>query len=113
VNVTDRYLQAGEAPPAGTIPIMFVARTKTAANGPNGRDGQIARVATALRVVDESGQVVFESTTKDERFDANDHALAHLPEGKSYRAEFRRDGIDPTTIPFEAKPNSTLIEWLH
>lgn len=116
VNVTDRYLQAGEAPPAGTIPIMFVARTKTFASGPQGqdaRDGQIARVAAVLRVVDESGQVVFESTTKDERFDANDHALAHLPEGKSYRAEFRRDGIDPTTIPFEAKPNSTLIEWLH
>jgi hypothetical protein len=96
--------------------MMFVARTKTFASGPQGqdaRDGQIARVAAVLRVVDESGQVVFESTTKDERFDANDHALAHLPEGKKYRAEFRRDGIDPTTIPFEAKPNSTLIEWLH
>lgn len=79
VNVTDRYLQRAEKPPEGTALAMFCVLTR-----PGGE-----RTAAALKVVDSSSKVVFEGTTKDERFDANDHLSAYLTPGREYQVQFR------------------------
>ena len=47
-------------------------------------------MAAPLRVTDSTTQeLVFEGTTKDERFDANDHLEAQLLSNRLYRVEAR------------------------
>jgi poly(3-hydroxybutyrate) depolymerase len=93
VNVTDRYTTSPEPVPDGSARIRF--RTLEHAGG--------GRCAASLRVLDEAGEVLFEATTKDERYDGNDHVSAILPiganltvevafGGKSLREEFTVEG---------------------
>ncbi len=79
VNVTDRYTENAVPPPVGQRTIRFRALDATATQ----------RCAANLIVRDAEGTIVFEGTSKDERFDANDHVFARLREGVSYDVEAR------------------------
>ncbi|MEZ6073508.1 MAG: transglutaminase-like domain-containing protein [Pirellulales bacterium] len=70
VNVTDRY--AGKAPELsdGQVRVMF--RVLDGAENTE-------RVAAEIEVHDAQGTLLFSGTTKDERFDLNDHLVAVLP----------------------------------
>jgi predicted esterase len=98
VNVTDRYVGRGTKPPVGTIETMF--RVLNA-------EGQ--RCAATIVVRDAARKTVFEGTAKDERFDANDHALAHLVPGE-YRAEIRF-GDCSMVETFKAEPRKAPVTW--
>ena len=51
-------------------------------------DGAVGnRCAAKLTVRDAAGKVVFEGTSKDERFDANDHVTVPLKAGEKYQVE--------------------------
>ncbi len=82
VNVTHRYLNRGQAIPEGHVQMMFRVL------GPASRD----RCRADLVLRDEGGQIVFQGRSRDERFDANDHATAVLPAGKTFQLEVNRDG---------------------
>ena len=100
VNVTDRYKNQGPKTPAGTIPVMFrVLET------PGGD-----RCAASLRVLDAAGKTVFEGTTKDERFDANDHLTTFLPPGQEYRVDIRRAGR-AMKAEFRSERRDTPYTW--
>ena len=43
------------------------------------------RCSSPVQLQDQRGQVVFEGTTKDERFDANDHLTAAVKRGTTYQ----------------------------
>ena len=51
-------------------------------DGPGGE-----RCAARLKVRDAAGQLVHEGTTKDERFDGNDHLVIHLPKDQTLQVE--------------------------
>ncbi len=80
VNVTDRY-----ATNKGTVPEGHVEVQLRVVNA-NGD-----RLSVPLTILDSSGETVFSGTTKDERFDANDHLTTALPEDQKYQVtiEFR------------------------
>jgi hypothetical protein len=42
------------------------------------------RTTASVTVKDREGHVIFEGTSKDERFDANDHLTAVLPEHRHF-----------------------------
>lgn len=86
VNVTDRYLAMAEAPPEGTLNVMFCVR----------RGRGLPRESAQIRVLDESDDVVFEGTTRDERFDTNDYLQTYLPSGGEYRVVIRLNGAEQT-----------------
>jgi hypothetical protein len=48
------------------------------------------RSAASITVKDDQGKIVFEGTSKDERFDANDHLTAVLPEHKHFDVQIRQ-----------------------
>lgn len=82
VNVTDRYTRNAQPLPDGQVAIMFRVLAR-----PGGD-----RQAAELRVSDAAGATVFAGTTKDERFDANDHLTIALGRGEEYQVEARHDG---------------------
>ena len=67
VNVTDRYLAASPALPAGDARV----RIRTVAGE--------ERLAMPITITDGAGATVFTGTTRDEGFDSNDHLTATLP----------------------------------
>lgn len=73
VNVTDRYAAARQTLAAG----HGFARFRVV--DPSGR-----RVKCDLKLTDVDGEVCFEGTTRDERFDSNDHLTAVLPIGAPF-----------------------------
>lgn len=77
VNVTDRYLNLDKKLPSGYVNVMFKVLDSQSGN----------RCAARVKVSDTEGLVVFEGKSKDERFDANDHVIAALREGKTYTLE--------------------------
>lgn len=77
VNVTDRYLNRAAKAPEGSQRVMFRLLDR--------RGGE--RQRAKLKLFDAEGKLVFEGTTNDERFDANDHATAILKTGEKYAAE--------------------------
>jgi hypothetical protein len=79
VNVTDRYVARGTKLPPGQVRVALRAVDRE-----GGR-----RVAATLKVTDASGNVVFEGTTNDERFDANDDITAVLTTGQEFQIELR------------------------
>ena len=79
VNVTERYSGRGAKPPEGTEQTRF--RVLDSSTG--------RRVAANLQIIDEQGKLVFEGTSKDERFDANDHLSVYLPAGQKFTLEIR------------------------
>lgn len=91
VNVTDRYTANRQELPPGMGRAMF--RVLTRAEGD--------RAECDLRVETESGELLFEGQTKDERFDTNDHTTAELKLGQSYRVQIGvPSGVRETTIHF-------------
>jgi hypothetical protein len=80
VNVTDRYVERAAPLPEGHVRILFRVVQR-----PGGE-----RSAASIRVKDDQGKTVFEGTSKDERFDANDHLTAVLPEHKHFDVQVRQ-----------------------
>ncbi|HND51900.1 MAG TPA: transglutaminase domain-containing protein [Pirellulaceae bacterium] len=91
VNVTDRY--AGKAVPLadGFSAVMFKVVDGAVGN----------RCAAKLTVRDAAGKVVFEGTSKDERFDANDHVTVPLKAGEKYQVEAQSDSGKKSTAVAE------------
>lgn len=79
VNVTDRYVNRAQKLPEGMARVMFRVLDR-----PGGQ-----RLAAALKVAEPGGKVVAEGTTKDERFDANDHLTLALSLGTEYDVEIK------------------------
>jgi hypothetical protein len=100
VNVTDRYVARGVKPPAGTVAAMF-----RVLDGAEDR-----RCRAGLTILDPNGKVVFEGSTNDEGFDANDHLTAHLPPGGPYRAELRL-GERRRTEEFHVENREGTFTW--
>ncbi len=75
VNVTDRYTRQAQPLPAGSEAVMF-----RVLDGPGGD-----RVTAQIQVTGADDQPLFTGTTKDERFDGNDHLTAILPTGAACR----------------------------
>lgn len=106
VNVTDRYIDQNKLPSPGTVNAMF--RTINHTGGP--------RVAASIQVRQLDGKVLFDGTTKDERFDANDHVSVNLPldnefefvvrfGGKTWTKRFRSSAEGwPITLPLDELP---------
>ncbi|MCK6476178.1 MAG: transglutaminase-like domain-containing protein [Phycisphaerales bacterium] len=69
VDVTDRYTSIGQVVPEGQ------ARVRVRVAGPTGR------VSVPVTIRTEDGVTLFTGTSKDERFDANDHLSAVLVVG--------------------------------
>ena len=82
LNVTDRYMNASLKPPSDKVLVSF-----RILNAPGGD-----RVGASLKIVDAAGHMVFEGTSNDERFDANDHLQTFLPPGQEYQVEIRYAG---------------------
>ncbi|MAR12049.1 MAG: hypothetical protein CL681_28395 [Blastopirellula sp.] len=76
VNVTDRYTEKKKPLPDGNVYVMLRVLDQ-----PQGE-----RQAAAIRVLD-GEKVVLVGKTKDERFDANDHLTAVLPQNSSFLLE--------------------------
>ncbi len=94
LDVTDRYTTKATVVPEGK------ARVRFRVQGPGGR------VAVKLTVTDQAGAVVFEGTSKDERFDSNDHLTAILPLGGSLNATVT--GGSPH--PFKVEKDQQIVE---
>jgi dienelactone hydrolase len=69
INVTDRYTQKPFTLPEGMVRLFVRAVDRKSDQ----------RVTAMLRVVDAAGAVMFVGTTKDERFDSNDHLAVIAP----------------------------------
>ena len=80
VNVTDRYANNKQPLPEGHIEVQL--RVVNA-------DGE--RISVPINVIDSTGKVVVTGKTKDERFDANDHLSAALPQNQSYDVQITLD----------------------
>lgn len=86
VNVTDRYTSLRRETPDGHAIVRFRV-TKV---------GSAKRISAVLEVKDESGNLLFEGLTNDERFDTNDHLSAVLPIDVSLVASVVFDGATST-----------------
>ena len=82
VNVTDRYTGLRKEIPAGHAIVRF--RTTIEGSG--------KRISVPLEVKDAAGKIVFEGSTNDERFDANDHLSATLPIDTEFVCEIAFNG---------------------
>lgn len=100
VNVTDRYVNRGTKPPAGTVRTMFCILDQ-----PGGR-----RQAAQVRVTDKSGATVFEGVTRDERDDANNHLTADLPADQEFEITIAV-GESVATHSFRAVARETPLVW--
>ncbi|MEL7239087.1 MAG: polyhydroxyalkanoate depolymerase, partial [Planctomycetota bacterium] len=79
VNVTSRYANAVPPVPDTHFRVRFVAWNKAG-----------ERLQTQITLLNNAGEIVFTGTTKDERFDTNDHLTATLPRG-TYRLKATTD----------------------
>ncbi len=91
VNVTDRYAKLKRKRGEGETVVRFRAFDK-----PGGD-----RVAAQIKLMDEAGNIVAEGTTRDERFDANDHFEAVVRAGERWKVELQAEGetIDAVVEP--------------
>ncbi len=97
VNVTDRYTSLRQPVPEGQGTVRFSV-TET---------GRGRRRSVPVRVAEESGTIVFEGKSKDDRFDANDHLTAHLRTGSTYQATA---GESQEHVQFTVTEGEQLIE---
>lgn len=81
VNVTDRYTTA-DALPEGTVRLRLRARQSQVEAGADALPAKASRIAAAVEIQDAAGATLFRGTTRDERYDANDHLIAPLPLGQ-------------------------------
>ncbi|MBM4114861.1 MAG: hypothetical protein FJ252_03170 [Phycisphaerae bacterium] len=99
-DVTDRYRSLGTAVPVGQVRVYV-----TAVRGDQ-------RTAESVVVSDAKGREFGRGTTKDERFDANDHFSVLVPEGTAVMVSVNGGEAtmsmtaakDPTTARFVLKP---------
>ena len=96
VDVTHRYVERAEPLAEGEARVRFVAR--------NDRGN---RIETTVRVLNEAGEVVFEGTTRDERFDANDHVTARLKLNGRYSIRWGDQELDQ---PLRVERDEQLVE---
>ena len=82
VNVSDRYTQKSTQLPPGIIRVAFRLVDEKARH----------RLPADVKLRDASGKQVFNGTTKDERFDPNDHLTFPLQQGESYNVELNWSG---------------------
>ena len=99
-NVTDRYAAGKVDPPEGTVPAQFRVL--------DGKSGD--RCPASLKITDAAGRTVFEGTTKDERFDANDHLSMYLLPGQEYQVEIRHAAHELKTN-FKCERRDTPYTW--
>ncbi|QDU56641.1 transglutaminase-like domain-containing protein [Aeoliella mucimassa] len=85
LNVTDRYTAGKSELPDGHAYARFQVK---------GTSGD--RVACKIQLRDAEGKVCFEGTTRDERFDGNDHLTAVLAKGEEFTATVQHDGRELT-----------------
>lgn len=100
VNVTDRYTNQGFKPPEGTTLNMFRVVDEASQQ----------RIAAEVNVLDANGESVFKGTSKDERFDANDHLLTYLPSDQEFTIEIR-DGQRVINEKFRSEPRDKPIHF--
>jgi hypothetical protein len=101
VNVTDRYTQHPAKVPEGSVQVMFRVLQR-----PGGD-----RVAAKLKIVGPNGEVVFDGTTNDERFDANDHLTAIVKANQTYQVEASYKG-QTATAPLNPSAANHLANHL-
>ena len=101
LNVTRRYQKLSAPLPEGMTRGMFSVRSA--------ESGQ--RLAVTMKVLDDTGAVILEEQTKDERFDTNDFLSVPLKVGAKYRVEFQ-DGGSPAFEMIEAKPAQAPWVWV-
>ncbi len=75
VDITDRYTTNIEQLPLNMARVRFRVINETTGK----------RCNAAVSVLDDTGSTLFEGTSKDERFDTNDHLTAILPLGERLR----------------------------
>lgn len=100
VNVTDRYTRRAEEPPAGMVRLRFCVLDEATGE----------RCAARLTIKNAAGAIVFEGTCKDERFDANDHLTALLPQDQSLQAELHFQGRS-RQLRFQSTPREKPWIW--
>jgi hypothetical protein len=98
VNVTDRYTEKQEALPEGHATVRFRFLSSQT------QERQIAQIV----VKDQSGTVLFEGKTNDERFDANDHLTTTLPIGTEFIVTANA-GAGEQQLNFGVKEGQQLI----
>jgi hypothetical protein len=98
VNVTDRYTEKQEALPEGHATVRFRFLSSET------QERQIAQIV----VKDQSGTVLFEGKTNDERFDANDHLTTTLPIGTEFIVTANA-GAGEQQLNFGVKEGQQLI----
>jgi hypothetical protein len=101
LNVTRRYQKLSQPLPEGMMRGMISVRSA--------ESGQ--RIAATVKVLDETGAVVLEGQTKDERFDTNDYLTVPLKIGAKYRVEFP-DGGSAAFEMIEAKSEQAPWVWI-
>ena len=98
VNVTDRYANKVDELPDGFKLARFRAF-----------DSAGQRCCAPLTVKDDSGEVVFEGKTNDERFDANDHVATPLKKDVTYTVQV---GDEPAkTLQFKKDGDAELFTY--
>ncbi|MEO2017865.1 MAG: transglutaminase domain-containing protein [Fuerstiella sp.] len=124
VNVTDRYTKQKKDLPSGHVEMQFLAVDAVSGD----------RCAARIRLSDAGGVRVFEGTTKDGRFDTNDHLSVLLRSGRKYDVQIRHENrvltrtinalqrdtpitlrlaaIHDSTTPTNADMSSTAVEGL-
>jgi len=98
VNVTNRYTQHPAKLPEGFVQVMFRVVQRSGGD----------RVTAKLKVIRASGEVVFDGTTNDERFDANDHLTAVVKANEKYKVEARYEGRTATATLDKSASNHLL-----
>lgn len=96
VDVSHRYVERAEPLAEGEARVRFVARNDSG-----------NRIETTVKVLNESGEVVFEGTTRDERFDANDHVTARLKLDGRYSIRWGDKELDQ---PLRVERDEQLVE---
>ena len=92
VDVTDRYTMKAVPVPEGMCRVRFKVVS-----------GDGTRMARDVQVIHEE-DTIFTGTSKDERFDANDHVEAVLPVGKAMHVR-----VEGTVHPFTVAQDEQLV----
>ncbi len=98
VDVTHRYVDKDPPLEPGTARVRFVVR---------GDEG--TRIETTIAIIDDQGTERFRGTTRDERFDANDHLTARLPIGLVGQIRIG-DGEAARMIELKVEKDEQLID---
>ena len=98
VNVSDYYTRLGKKLPEGVVLASFRVVDK--------KSGE--RVAASLVVSDREGKQVFEGTSNDERFDANNHVQVQAKLGDLLTVQYTVDGTTQTRAVKIKKPDQVF-----